>query len=95
MAGAVGYGSDINVKHGEIEDAFMNFASATASRGTAFTNITMTNGNLSTQLRQQEDKIWALQAELCNLKVAAEMKNVEGKTNKTAPPYVQYKKQKQ
>ena len=56
-AGAVGYGSDINVKHGEIEDAFMNFASATASRGTAFTNITMTNGNLSTQLRQQEDKI--------------------------------------
>ena len=87
-AGVVGYGSANNVKHSEMEDSFMNFASATATRYSEFTKLKTTSGNFSTQLRQQEDQIRALQAKLCQLKVAAATRNVEGGTNKTAPPYV-------
>ena len=43
-----GYDSANNVKHGEMEDAFMNFASATSARDAAFTKMTTTNDNLST-----------------------------------------------
>ena len=35
----------------------MNFESATVARDAEFTNLTTANGNLYTQLRQQEDKI--------------------------------------
>ena len=66
----MGYGSANNVKHGETEDDFMDFASTTASLDAVFTKLTTKNRNMSTQLRQQEDQIWALSVELCNLKVA-------------------------
>ena len=69
--GATGYGSFNNVKHGEMEDAFMNFALAMAARDVAFTKLTTKNGNLSTQLIHQDDQITTMQAELCNLKVVA------------------------
>ena len=52
-----GCGSPNNLKHGEMEDAFMNFASATSARDAAFTKLTTTNGNFLTQLRQQKDQI--------------------------------------
>ena len=87
-AGTAGYGSANNFKNGDMEDALTNLVTDTAAMDAAFTEITMTNGNLSTELRQQEDQIRALQVELCNRKVASATKNVEGKTNKTAPPYV-------
>ena len=77
-----------------MEDAFMNFALATAARDEAFTELTTKNGNLSTQLRQQEDQIWALQAKLCNLNVAAATWSIDVKTNKTGQPYARDKKQK-
>ena len=51
------YGSAKNVKYGKMEDAFMNLASDTAAKDADFTKLTTINGNLSTQLRQQEDKI--------------------------------------
>ena len=70
-------GSANNVKYGEMEYAFMNFVLATADQDAAFTELTTTNRNLSTQLRQQEDHIWAPQAELCNLKVASAMKTTK------------------
>ena len=70
-SGAAGYGSSNNVKHIVMEDSSMHLASATEARDAAFTKLTKTNGNLSTKLRQQEDQIRALQAKLCNLKVAA------------------------
>ena len=63
-SGVLGYGSANNVKHVKMEDAFVNFVSATASRDAAFTKLTKTNGNLSTQLMHPEDQIWELQAEL-------------------------------
>ena len=50
-AGAAGYESTNSVKHGEMEDAFMNFESDIEARDAAFTKIMKTNGNLSTQLR--------------------------------------------
>ena len=59
-AGAAGYRSVNNFKHSEMEDAFKDFASATSTRDTAFTELTTKNGNLSTQLKQQEDQIRAL-----------------------------------
>ena len=59
------------MKHGKMEDVFMDFSSATAARDEAFTVMTTKNGNMSTQLSQKEDHIWSLQAELCALKVAA------------------------
>ena len=90
--GAADYSSVNNVKHGEMEDAFMHFASETAVRDAAFTELTTTNGNLSTQLRHQKDQIRALQAELCNLKVAAETRttNVKG-NNKVVHLYARKK----
>ena len=62
-AGAAGYGSANNEKHGKMRDAFMNFASSTAARDAAFTKLTTTNGTLSTQSRQQDYQIQALQSE--------------------------------
>ena len=53
-AGAAGYGSTNSVKHGKMEDALLNFASATSARDENFTNITASNDNLYTHLRQQE-----------------------------------------
>ena len=44
-AWAAGYGSAKNLKHGEMEDAFMNFVLATVARDAAFTELRMTNGN--------------------------------------------------
>ena len=76
---AAGCSSANNVKHGEIEDAFMNFASATAENDAAFTELTKTTGNMSTQLRLQEDHIWAIHVELCNLKLASETQTTERK----------------
>ena len=43
------------MKHGEMEDAFMNFASATAECDEEFTKLNQINENISMQLRQQED----------------------------------------
>ena len=70
MTGAARYGSTNNVKHGEMEDELMNFASETEARDTELTELTTTNTNLTTQFRQKEDQIWSLQAEMCNLKVS-------------------------
>ena len=67
------------VKLGEMEDTFMNFVLATAAHDAAFTKLTMTTGNQSKQLRLQEYHIWALQVELCNLKVATATQTTEGK----------------
>ena len=58
------YGSANNVKHGEMEDAFMNFVLVTAAQDSEFTKLATTNGNLYTQLRQHEDQIRVLQADL-------------------------------
>ena len=52
-AGVAGYGSTNNVKYYEMEDAFMNFALVTTARDAAFTDLTMTNSNLSTESRQK------------------------------------------
>ena len=65
------YGSANNIKNGEMEDAFTNFASEIAARDADFTELTTTNVNLPTQLRHQKYHIRAPQAELCNLKVVA------------------------
>ena len=54
-----------------MEDAFMNFLSAMEARDAVFTKLTTTTRNLTAQLRQQEDQIWALQAGMYNLKVTA------------------------
>ena len=71
----------------------MIFTLATASQDAAFTELTKKNWNLSTQLRKQEDKIWELQAELCNLKVAATTQTTKMKgNNKGLHPYARYKK---
>ena len=67
-----------HLKHGEMEETFMNFVSATAERDAAFTELTTTDTNLTTQLRQQEDQILDLQADMCNLKVLAAVKTTEG-----------------
>ena len=56
-AGAAGYGSSKNVKHGDMEDSSTHLASATEARDAAFTELTKTNGNLSKKLKQQEDQI--------------------------------------
>ena len=89
-----GYGSANNIKHREMEDSFINFTSATSARYTAFTELASTNGNLSTKLWQQKDQIQALQAKLCNLKVAAETQSIDRKTNKTGQPYARCRRQK-
>ena len=92
--GAAGYGSANNVKHGEMEDAFTNLAHAIALRDTVFTELMTTNGNFSTQLRQQEDKIRVFQAKIYNLKFASVMKTVDRKIKKTGRPYARDKRQK-
>ena len=77
------------MKHCEIEDYFMNFALATTAWDAAFIELTTTDGNLSTQLRQQEDHIQAFQAELCNLKVAAAtLSTYMEVNNKGVHPYI-------
>ena len=43
--GVAGYGSVNNSKHGEMEDDFMNFTSATAARDAAFTKLATKNRN--------------------------------------------------
>ena len=50
-AGAAGCGSANNIKHREMEDAFMNFALLTAARDAEFTELMTTNANLTTKLR--------------------------------------------
>ena len=93
--GSVGYGSDNNVKHGEMEDSLIDFTLATAAYDAAFTKMTTANGNLSTQLRQQEDQIQALQMDIWNLKLAAVTKaNKEKVNNKGRQPYAREKKHK-
>ena len=41
--------------------------------------ITTTNAYLITKLTQQEEQIWALQAEICNLKLLAAAQTPEGR----------------
>ena len=53
MAIAVGYERAKNVKHREMKDDVMNFASATAAQDATFANMTTTHGNLCTKLRQK------------------------------------------
>ena len=67
-----------------MEDTYMNFALTTAAQDENFNKLTTINGNLSTQFSNQEDQIRALQAELCNLKVAASNRptKVEGAIKK-------------
>ena len=67
------------MKHGEMEDTFMHFALENESHDAEFTKLTTTTGNQSKQLRLQEYHIWALQVELCNLKVATATQTTEGK----------------
>ena len=50
-AGGAGYVSAKSVKHGKMEDDFMNFASDTAAKDAASTKLTSMNGKLSTKLR--------------------------------------------
>ena len=59
------------IKRREIEDAFIKFSSETAARDSAFTDLITTNGNLPRTLRQKEEHIRVLQAEMCNLNVVA------------------------
>ena len=78
-----------------MEDTFMNFASVTAARDAAFTKLTTTHGNLSTQFIHQEDQIQSLQAEFCNLKVAAITLTTHVKGySKTVYPYAHEKRNK-
>ena len=78
-----------------MEDAFMNFTSTPEAWDEAFTELTTTNGNISTKLGNQEDQIWAMQAEIHNLKVVAETFTAEEKVkNKGGHPYTHEEKQK-
>ena len=79
--GEAGYGRANNVKHGEMEDEFMEFALKLkmAARDASFTELKTANGNLTTQLRNQKDQIWSLQEEMCNLRVAAAVQTTEVK----------------
>ena len=79
--GESGYGRANNVKHGDMEDAFMKFALTLtmAARDASFTELTTSNGNLTTKLRNQKDQIWSLQEEMCNLRVAAAVQTTEVK----------------
>ena len=53
ISGAAGYSSSQNVKHGEMEDFFMHFASMTEAWGASFIKLAATNRDIFTQLRQQ------------------------------------------
>ena len=78
-----------------MEDYFMNLTSTPEARDAEFTKLTTKNVNMYTQLRQQENQIRALQAELCNLKVKAETRTTKVKVNsKGGQPYVHEEKQK-
>ena len=79
-AGAAGYGSANNTKQGKMEDDFMNFASTTASQDAALTELKTTNRNLTMKLSHHKDQIMALQAEMCNLKVATTAQITEVRT---------------
>ena len=65
-----------------------------AARDAAFTKLTTTNRNFTTQLRQQEDHIWALHAEIFNLEVAAVVQTTEvkGPNNGGVQPYTYKRK---
>ena len=81
--GAAGNGNSNNVKHGKMEDAFINISLVMAAREVELTKMTTKNGNLKMHLRQNEDNIWALQMEMCNLTVvAAVLTNQVKVTNK-------------
>ena len=57
----------------------MNFLSATSAIDSAFMDLTTTDGDLKTRLRQKEDHIRAVHVDMCNIKVAAEaQKNYSG-----------------
>ena len=90
--GAACYNNTNNIKHDEMEDAFMNFASATIAWDAAFTNLATANCNMSTKLRQQGGQIQELQEKLCNLKVESETRDTNVKGNNIAVhPYAQEK----
>ena len=71
---AARYGIANNEKHGGMEDALMDFVSATESRDAALMETTTADANLTTQLRHQEDQIRSLQADMCNIKVLTAVK---------------------
>ena len=77
IAGAIVYGSAKNFKHSEMEVAFINVTSATSEQDVALIEMRTININLTTQLRQKEDHIRALQAEMSNLKVVAAAQTTE------------------
>ena len=58
------YSSVNNVKHGKMEDAFMNFASVISARDSAIKKLITKNRNLSTQSRQKEYQIRELQEDI-------------------------------
>ena len=65
-----------------------------AARDASFTEFIVGNLNFTTQLRQQEDQIQELKAEICNLKVAAAKQTTEirGTGKKVVKPYTQKEK---
>ena len=67
------------MKHGETEDAFMNFTSETGYRDASLTKLTTKNGNLSKKIRQQEYHISSLQSEIYKLKLATATQTTEVK----------------
>ena len=76
-----------------MESSFMKFSSETANLDAAFTELNTTDVILSTKLRQQEYFIQALQAGICNFKVAEAMQTTEVKgNNKVIHPYSCMKK---
>ena len=94
-AGAAGYGSANNVKHGKMEDAFMNFALAKAAGDPAFTKLLTRNSNLYTKMGHQEYHIQSLKPEFSNLKLATSTQPTKVKiANNTVHPYERGKKQK-
>ena len=59
----------------------MNFTSVIADRYASFTELTTTNGYLSTKFRHKEDQIRALHAELCNLNIVVETRTTDAEKN--------------
>ena len=71
-----------------MKELFMDFSSVTAERDSAFTELTTSNVNLTTQLRHQEDQIWSLQSDMCNIKVSAAAKTTKiGRDSNTGGNY--------
>ena len=78
-----------------MEDSFKNFTSVIEAQDADFTKLAIINRNLSTQARHQQDHFWYLQAQLCNLKVAAATRTTDVKwSNITLQLYTFKKKQK-